>query len=263
MSPGPSALGSPRAMVLTRKPTKVSRAAQKEREKAASKSHLFAKLASGAKPKGDNEDGETHEEQQAPLGVDQDETTTLGEHVASASGLVTSETEIDAEFDEESEATVAEAGARVAAGWADFTASQERTSASSTGCQERANASNTACQERANASSTGGQKSKILEPPLTSEDLKARTGADTLPTGMAPRCRKCNVEVCVLNPKVRTFAKTKEAQCPDCGNRQVGLIRAFGTSYLDDFEGLPDEESHTHSGHQCQQVSLQGRWRAT
>ena len=98
-------------MVLTRKPTKVSKAAQKEREKAASKSHLFAKLASGAKPKGDNEDGETPEEQQAPLGVDQDETPTLGEHVASASGLdqqaAVNDGLIEAEFDEKSEARVA------------------------------------------------------------------------------------------------------------------------------------------------------------
>ena len=48
----------------------------------------------------------------------------------------------------------------------------------------------------------------------------------------------------MLDPEVRTFARTNDVQCPDCGNRQVGLIRAFGTSYLNDFEGVPYEESH-------------------
>ena len=47
----------------------------------------------------------------------------------------------------------------------------------------------------------------------------------------------------VLDRKVRIFRKTMEAQCQTCGNRQVGLIRLFGTSYLDDFEGVPDKEA--------------------
>ena len=88
-------------MVLKfRRPARVS--AQKARQNAASKSHLFSKLASGAKPKGDNEDGETPEEQ--------NETPTLGEHVASASGLdqqaAVKDWLIEAEFDEKSEAKV-------------------------------------------------------------------------------------------------------------------------------------------------------------
>ena len=92
------------------------------------------------------------------------------------------------------------------------------------------------------AGSHNAEASNILEPPLVSSDQTSRT-QHGLPEGMKKRCRKCNVEVDVLDKKVRIFRKTMEAQCQTCGNRQVGLIRLFGTSYLDDFEGLPDKEA--------------------
>ena len=92
------------------------------------------------------------------------------------------------------------------------------------------------------AESHNAEASMILEPPLVSSDQTSRT-QHGLPEGMKKRCRKCNVEVDVLDRKVRIFHKKMEAQCHTCGNRQVGLIRLFGTSYLDDFEGLPDKEA--------------------
>ena len=84
---------------------------------------------------------------------------------------------------------------------------------------------------------------EVLEPPLTTLQLDLSRGTADTTTEVVPRCRKCKIEVNVLDPKVRIFTKQAEAQCACCGRRQVGLIRLFGTSYLQDFEGVPEAES--------------------
>ena len=52
------------------------------------------------------------------------------------------------------------------------------------------------------AGSHNAEASNILEPPLVSSDQTSRT-QHGLPEGMKKRCRKCNVEVDVLDKKVR------------------------------------------------------------